>query len=175
MLIFSTVLSAIPSIVVIREVAEKESVCTTLQLVQIENSDYPVGMIKQTDKKGWRVQLYKDGGDGVISPLDAKGNPTGDDQIVTDPFNVNSAQKLVFPIKRVWLMNGYKFADADSAGQVFISDKIYVRVFNNASISKADKYLVSHSLYTVPQKNEVVNYIPDYGWDSKGWIKFRNK
>jgi hypothetical protein len=175
MLIFSTFLSAVTSFVIFRELTMDEASCKTYQLVLAEKSDYPLGKIKQTDKKGWLVQLYKDGGDGIINPLDNKGNPTGDDIMITDPFNFNASQKLAFPMKQAWHMNAYRFAPGDSLGQVSIGDRIFVRIFNNASIAKANKYLVSHKLYTISEGNEVVNYIPDYGWDKKGWITFKLK
>jgi len=173
MLIFTGMLSAVFSMVVFREITDEGTTCKTLQLVMEQNKKYPVGMDKTHKDFGWKVQLYKDGGDGIISPLDKEGNPTGDDIMITDPFHLNTSQPLVFPITRAWQMAGYRFTARDTTGEAFYGDKIYLRIFNHKDIAKADKYIVSHKLYTIPETNDAVNYVPAYGWDKQGWITFR--
>jgi hypothetical protein len=175
MLVFSAYLTAATSFVVFREITKDKTNCSTYQLVKQVKPDYPLGKLKQTDKKGWLVQLYKDGGDGIISPLDSNGLPTGDDVMVTDPFHFNASQKLVFPMKQAWQMNAFRFADSDSSGQAFIGDNIYLRIFNSASVAKADKYIVSDKLHTITAGNNVINYAPGNGWSEKGWIVFKMK
>ncbi|GEM_PF-2486895 len=168
-------LTAQPSFVTFREMVDKESVSATCNLVLQENPKYTIGFAKTPAQERWLVQLYKDGGDGKISPLDKQGRPTGDDIMVTDNTHFNVSQGLYFAVPHVWMLSAYRFFAPGEEGEVWQGDKIYVRIFNGASVDKADKYLVSHTLYTIPAANDVTSYVPDYAWDERGWITFRDR
>lgn len=174
-LLLSTFLSATPNTIIFREAAAKGDTTQTLKLVLQEKPDYPVLYKKTNLEERWLIQLYKDGGDGVISPLDDQGKPTGDDMIVNHPSHLQSSQGLYFAISYIWTMNGITFYEPGQTEDAWQGDKVYLRIFNNTSIEEANKYIVSHSLFTVPPTNTVVMYIPDFGWDEKGWINFRKQ
>lgn len=168
-------LIAQPSFVTFREMVAKESVSVTRSLVLKENPQYTIGFVKTPAQQRWLVQLYKDGGDGKISPLDKQGRPTGDDIMVTDSTHFNVSQGLYFAVPHVWMLSAFRFFAPGEEGEVWQGDKIYVRIFNNSSLEKADKYLAPHTLYTIPKSNDVTSYVPDYAWDERGWISFRDK
>lgn len=173
--VLSGYLVAQPIFITFREMADKQSVAATCSLVLQEAPEYPVGFVKTPVEERWLIQLYKDGGDGKINPLDKLGKPTGDDIMVTDSTHFNVSQGLYFAVPYVWMMSAFRFFAPGEEGEVWQGDKIYVRIFNNTSLDKADKYVVSHTLYTIPASNDVTSYVPDYGWDARGWISFRDK
>lgn len=173
MLFVNLSLFSVPTFLVIRETVEKGDTTETCKLVLRENPAYTVGFIRTPIEQRWLIQLYKDGGDGIISPLDSLGNPTGDDIMVTDSTHFKVSQGLSLPIAGVWPMSALKFEEPGSGGQVWHGDRIYIRIFNNASIDKADKYIVAHTLLKIMPANEVLEYVPDYAWDKQGWITFR--
>ncbi len=166
-------IAAINTTVLFREIAAKGDTTQTLKLILKEKPDYPVAFVKVPEKGRWLIQLYKDGGDSIISPLDNEGNPTGDDILINHPSHLQSSQGLHFTISHFWTMNGINFFPPGKNQDAWQGDKVYLRIFNNSSIEEADKYIVSHTLFTTPNSNEVVAYVPDYGWDARGWISFR--
>jgi len=164
---------SISSMVVFRERVEKGDTTQLLKLVLKEKPEYPVQFVKTPKEIRWVMQLYKDGGDGIISPLDSLSNPTGDDILINHPSHLNASQGIYFAVNYMWVSNGISFYPKGESKDAWQGDKIYLRIFNNTSIDKADKYIVSHTLYQVPVANAAVEYAPDYGWDTRGWISFR--
>jgi Putative Ig domain/IPT/TIG domain len=80
------------------------------------------------------IQFLYAGADGVISPPDASGNPTGDDQLITTGT-----------VGTPWSTDGEFFYYLDAMTD---NAKIYVRVWNAASLSAATKYGDS-AVYTI--------------------------
>ncbi len=160
-------------IVIFREVVPKDESTQTLKLIRMEKPDYPIGSDVPPRDSRWLIQAYRDGGDGIISPLDSLGNTTGDDLRLTDPVHLKVSQGLYFPVEFVWMMAALRFNAGDDDAQAWPGDRIYLRIFNNTSIAKSNKYIVSHSLYVIPETNATISYVPEYGWDKQGWITFR--
>jgi hypothetical protein len=161
------------NIVTFREVVDPDTLALTRQLVLQQDPEFPIGKLSTPPEKRWLVQVYKDGGDGIISPLDSLGNPTGDDKMLTDPVHMRGTQWLYFPISYAWLAFSLKFYPQGENGQAWQGDKIYMRIFNNVSLNNSTKYLVFKSLYTIPTFNDNVSIIPDYSWDKQGWIPIK--
>ena len=166
-------LTADMNIVIFRNIVAHDDTTETLKLVLQEFPDYPVTSENTPREEQLIIQLYKDGGDGIINPLDEQGNPTGDDVMITNPVHNLSKQGLFFKVPFAWLMNVLVFNAPDEEGEAWQGDSIYLRIFNSTSIETATKYLVSHTLFQIPSENTTVNYTPDYGWDARGWFEFR--
>lgn len=169
----ATLLQAQSMMVIFREVTPNGTNAQTLELIRMEDPSYPIGSNVPAKNERWLIQAYRDGGDGIISPLDSLGNATGDDLRLTDPVHLKVSQGLYFALQNVWMMAGLRFTPGDDDAQAWPGDKIYIRIFNNTSIAKADKYIVAHSLYTIPATNASLSYVPEFGWDKAGWITFR--
>jgi hypothetical protein len=110
----------------------------------------------------WLVQLYEDGGDQVVSPLDASGNPTGDDVLVTDvTLNQNSAQYVTLTMVTTNpYVNLLAIRFYPTSGQVMQGERCFLRFFNAHTIAAATKsfafnttYLVGTSNFTVEMDN----------------------
>lgn len=167
------ILKALPIVVGFREYVTQGDSTTTLKLVLNEDPGYPVGFDNNSTDQMWLIQVYKDGGDGIISPLDVNGLPTGDDVTATDTLMFNPKQRLKLRVPYAFNLQPLRFFAHGEKGQVQQGDKIYVRIFNNSSLDKANKYIVAHTLYSIPYDNIRTEYVPDYAWDKQGWITFR--
>jgi hypothetical protein len=132
-------------------------------------AEYPTYTTIATGDK-WLAQLYKDGGDNVISPLDNSGNPTGDDIMVTDALNANATQYVTVTLAAgnpyVTLLAIRFYPGTSQASQ---GDKVYMRIFNAHTIAGATKYMASVNLYTVPTSTATVEMDNILGWTAS-WI-----
>jgi len=82
------------------------------------------------------IQLIKDGGDGIISPPDENGNPTGDDVLAdTTTISDGAGGPGYFYDVKIGVSDGEKY---------------YVRSWNAPTVSSATYYGNNISLYTVP-------------------------
>ena len=165
--------SVVNIMVFFKDIAPQGDTIQTVQLILKEIPDYPVKFTKTPEESRILMQLYKDGGDGIISPLDSLGNPTGDDIIITHASHLWASQGIQLAIRNKWVSNGISFYPSGDKDDAWQGDSVYFRIFNAPTIKTATKYIVSHSLYTVPNTNTVLTYVPTYGWDKKGWVKFR--
>ncbi len=115
----------------------------------------------------WRFQWYKDGGDNVISPLSEYGLPTGDDIEAIGLFNPGNTTGTVFltPVQ-TWVPSSAIFTYAGGAGNTFIGDKVYIRIFNASTIAAATKYMSFTSLYTITTigTQTIQPFVPAYAW-----------
>lgn len=173
LLLLCGVLSALPIMVVFSETVDKTAQTKTYSLIMQENPDYPAGFDKKNAPGRWIIQLYKDGGDDKISPLDENGMPTGDDEMITDSLLFNATQLLDLVVPYTLNLRLIRFFAKGEKGQAQQGDKVYLRIFNASSIEEATKYLVAHTLYSIPYDNVKLSYVPDYAWDKQGWITFR--
>jgi len=99
----------------------------------------------------WVVQLYKDGGDGIISPLDPITHaPTGDDVIAYTNTSSQTQQGVYFLTNTLWTMLSIRFYNDGVTGNTFQGDQVYLRIFNATSIALATKTIVFNILYTIP-------------------------
>jgi len=99
----------------------------------------------------WVVQLYKDGGDGIISPLDPITHaPTGDDVIAYTNTSSQTQQGVYFLTNTLWTMQSIRFYNDGVTGNTFQGDQVYLRIFNATSIALATKTIVFNILYTIP-------------------------
>ncbi|GEM_PF-1285710 len=113
----------------------------------------------------WRFQFYKTT-DNVIDPLDANGNPTGDDIIAVGNVSPgNTTGVVVIGPTGLWAPSAAVFAP-EIIGNTWPGDKIYLRIFNANTIAASTKSIVFHSLYTInTNATQVIQpYIPAYGW-----------
>jgi hypothetical protein len=133
---------------------------TTYNRVIAENPAYGISPNPPLADR-WLIQLYETT-DDIVSPLDTIGNPTGDDVMITDALNLNSAQYLLL-LNATGLvsMSAIRFYTTSQAAQ---GDKVYLRLFNAHTIAAATKYIQYLVPYTVPVTNANVELDPTYGW-----------
>jgi hypothetical protein len=130
-------------------VAFRDATVGTRDLVRLEDPAYP-NATPTTYARYW-VQLYKDGGDGIMSPLDGLGNPTGDDILATCQSHLSGAfYPLAFGPAGAWAPSAFIFADAGGPGNTWKGDNVFVRIFNGTTIAGATKTIVFNGFYTVP-------------------------
>ncbi len=117
----------------------------------------------------WRWQWYKDGGDGVISPLDpVTHGPTGDDVICTgavDPPNTNGVVGL--SPTGAWTPSAITFNPPGSpGGNTTDGDRVFIRIFNNNQIAAATKSMTFTALYTITADalQNITPFVPAYAW-----------
>lgn len=142
------------------------------------NPDYPQPTPVDGSFARFKYRVYMSL-DDVIDPLDANGNPTGDDIWISNVGNEGSlniapsggvtfnAPALICPAPVEEMHPSIAY---HSSGH-----KIYYRIFNSHSVKTATKYLVAHQLFTVPETTTFVVYVPEYAWDKAGWIEIAPK
>jgi len=127
-----------------------------------------------TSANRWRYQYYRDGGDGIISPLDANGAPTGDDLIAT-ATNAYTTGTVALSPGNVWQPTAAIFAEYPGTGNTYIptaggytGDKVFLRIFNANTIALATKSIAFTALYTLTTATTqtIQPYIPAYGWSN---------
>jgi hypothetical protein len=117
----------------------------------------------------WVVQLYTDGGDGIISPLDPVTKlPTGDDFIAVT--NAATTQGVNFLTNTLWTMYSIRFYDPGTTGNTFKGDNVYLRIFDATTIDAAIKVLTFTGLYTVPFATATC----DVATTGLGWAPWAN-
>ena len=119
---------------------------------------------RPAEEHQWIVQIYKDGGDGIISPLDPKTYlPTGDDEIAVT--NEDAAHGVFFLTDTLWTMRSTKFFKDRATGNTFPGDLVYLRIFDASEIAKAKKCITSKALYQVPSTTSLKDVADqDMGW-----------
>ncbi len=125
-----------------------------------------------TSANRWRYQYYTDGGDGIISPLDGNGAPTGDD-FISLATNAYTTGTVSLTPANLWAPTAAIFAESPGTGNTYIptdggyaGDKVFLRIFNANTIAAATKSMVFTSLYTLTTgtTQTISPYIPAYAW-----------
>jgi len=142
---------------------------TTNATYLLLNQEYPGGAYPRgtTAAGRWVVQFYKST-DGVINPLDANGQPTGDDVALNNTGNNQLASIAATPPTVYTFTVGLAVVFPPTATEIngLIGDKVYGRIFNSNNIATATKSLVFNNMYTVtPTLNQTVNIQTTLG----GW------
>jgi hypothetical protein len=119
---------------------------------------------RPAEEQQWVVQIYKDGGDGVISPLDPKTLlPTGDDVVAVT--NEDTTQGAFFLTNTLWTIRSTKFFKDNATGNTFQGDMVYLRIFDASDIAKATQCITFKNLYKVPAVTALVDVSSqEYGW-----------
>ena len=148
------------AIVVFRDTSD-----ATYRLIQLEDPDYPVNTPVE---ERWLILAYLSE-DDKIDPLDAKGNPTGND--IVNPYLTSTEKAIEGQVTNGLLIGpeeiGYRlgFGGAVVTPEHF-GKYVYIRIFNAHKLEDATKYMVLHTPILVegegPQSTTI---IPDYGWD----------
>ncbi len=118
----------------------------------------------------WRYQWYKDGGDGIISPLDEFGNPTGDDVVSVGSVGESGNTQGVVSLgpNQCWNPSAATFQPtyAPYPKNTIMGNRIYLRIFNAPTIAAATKSIAFTALYTITAANNqlISPYIPTYAW-----------
>jgi len=136
-----------------------------LECVPLLGQGYTVNFPPAADR--WVYQFYRDGGDGIISPLDpVTHGPTGDDQIATGTNTYTTGPILIGPTG-LWSPTAAVFNPVGSTGgNTFVGDRIFLRFFNAPTIAAATKSMAFTQLYTITSSSpqNVSPYIPQYAW-----------
>ncbi len=126
-----------------------------------------------TSANRWRFQWYKDGGDGIISPLNADGTPGGDDEIATGNTIPGNTQGTVgLAPTGAWTPSGAGFDPAgSSSGNTHVGDRVYIRIFNHNQIASATKSMAFTALYTITSTGlqNISPFVPSYAWGP--WVE----
>ncbi len=122
-----------------------------------------------TSANRWRFQWYKDGGDGVISPLDpVTHGPTGDDELAVGNVTPGNTQGVVgLAPTGAWSPAAAGFDPVGSAlGNTHQGDRVFIRIFNHNQIAMATKSMAFTALYTITTTtNQTISpFVPSYAW-----------
>ena len=157
------------SAVQVNAVGFRDNTTGTRDLVRQQDPNYP--NTTPADYKKYLIQLYKST-DDVIDSLDSKHMPTGDDVLATTAANISASFMLRFSPIGTWVPSSFVFAPKHAnEGYTVQGDKVFLRIFNAATIDSATAYIQFNGLYTIPATNILLSVLepPINGWSK--WIK----
>jgi hypothetical protein len=153
----------------------RDTTTATRTLIWAELPTYPSPTPTDGTYDRWIYKMYMTT-DSVIDPLDANGNPTGDDVLATNyvqqGFADNQGKVNLGPTGGFTInspaLNAYDQGASETLIYHSIGQKIYLRVFNSSSLATATKSFTWAAPVTVLSATATINITPTPGWGT--WV-----